>query len=174
VTGRDQELLAIGQIVKAFGIRGDVIVQSLAEDRNRFRRLRTALMGKTATSVREVRIERTQSGPRGVRLKIAGVDDRTAAEQLKSQYLFVDVQHRAPLPRGRYYVHEVIGLSVVDEDDTVLGVIRDVLKLPAHDVYVVERHGQEFMIPAVKEFVKRIDPANGTIRVRLIEGLLET
>jgi 16S rRNA processing protein RimM len=85
----------------------------------------------------------------------------------------VDGRHRAKLPRGRYYVHDVVGLRVVDQQGTELGTLREVLKLPAHDVYVVARGEKEFMIPAVKEFVLEINPAERFVRVRLIEGMAE-
>ena len=77
------------------------------------------------------------------------------------------------LPRGRYFVHQIVGLTVLDQHSAVVGRVRDVLKLPAHDVYVVEREGRELMIPAVREFVRGIDPESGIVRVHLIEGMVE-
>jgi ribosomal 30S subunit maturation factor RimM len=60
---------------------------------------------------------------------------------------------------------------VVTETGEEAGRVRDVLKLPGHDVYVVEHHGREYMIPGVKEFVLAIEPERGLMRVRLIDGM---
>jgi 16S rRNA processing protein RimM len=168
-----ETFLAIGTIVKAFGIRGEVVVRAYTDSTARFQRLKEVHVGPDAGRAAAIRIDRTSVEPRGVRLKLAGIDDRNAAEALVGSVLFVDDRHRAKPPRGRFFIHEVIGLRVCDEEGRVLGTVREVLKMPAQDVYVVERHGRDVMIPAVKEFVREIDPVAGIMRVRLIEGLLE-
>jgi 16S rRNA processing protein RimM len=110
---------------------------------------------------------------RGVRVHLTGVDDRTAAEALRGHYLFVDRRHRAKLKPGHHFLHEVVGLAVEDERGVRLGVVKDVLKLPAQDVYVISDGGREFMLPAVREFIREIDFKAGLLRVHLIEGIRE-
>ena len=171
---QDQELLAVGVVVKAFGIRGEVVVEPLTDHPARFRKLRSVRIGPAAATTREMQIAETAVEPRGVRLRFADVADRDAAERLVGEYLFVEPSQRVRLPKGRYFVHQVIGLAVVTEEGEAAGRVRDVLKFPAHDVYVVEHHGREYMIPGVKEFILAIEPRRGTIRVRLIEGLKES
>ncbi len=170
---QDQELLAVGRIVKAFGIRGEVVVESLADSPGRFHTVRAMYLGRDAATARPARITRATVEPRGVRVTIGDVTDRTAAEELVGQILFVDAHHRVRLPRGRHFVHQVVGLTVLDQNGAVVGRVREVLKLPAHDVYVIEHHGRESMIPAVKEFISSIEPEAGILRVHLIEGMVE-
>jgi len=172
VTLQDQELLAVGHIVKPVGVRGEVAVRPLSDTPGRFRSLRTAQLGPDAEHTQEITIEQTSENPRGVRIKLKGVNNREAAEGLVGKYLFVAPRHRVKLPRGKYFVHQVIGLAVVDSEGHALGHVRDVLKFPANDVYVIEYHGREILIPAVKEFVLALEPQKGTMRVRLIEGML--
>ena len=66
-----------------------------------------------------------------------------------------------------------MGLAVVDEQGVEQGTVREVLKMPAHDVYVVGGKGNEILLPAVKEFILKIDLRTRTIKVRLIEGMVE-
>lgn len=172
IMGRET-FLAIGTIVKAFGLRGEVVIRAYTDSTARFRGLKVVHVGPDAGATATMRVERAVVEARGVRLKLSGVDDRNAAEALSGALLFVDDRHRATPPRGRFFVHEVIGLKVCDEEGKVLGTVREVLKMPAQDIYVVDRHGRDVMIPAVKEFVREIDPVAGIMRVRLIEGLLE-
>ena len=169
----EPDLYAVGKIVKAHGIKGDVVVQPMTGSVKRFLKLKHAFLGKTATSAREVTVERVHVQERGVRLKLAGIDDRTSAEELRGEVLFVDKQERLRLPHGTYFVHDVIGLQVVDEEGKPLGIVKDVLPLPAHDVYVIDVEGRDIMVPAVKEFIRKIDMNRRTMEVRLIEGMAE-
>lgn len=165
-------LLAVGKIVKAFGVRGDIAILPMTDNPGRFKKLKRVFVGRNDTDVHETAAVAAVVDTRGVRLRLAGVNTRTDAEKLVGALLFVDEQDAAPLAKGSYYVHTIIGLRVVDDAGTTLGVVKDVLKYPAHDVYVVEHNGGEVMIPAVKEFIKKIDIGKGTMRVKLIEGML--
>ena len=167
------DLYAVGKIVKAHGVKGDVIVQPMTDSVKRFAKLKQVFVGKTAEDVRLVKIENTQVGEKGARLKLAGIQDRTAAEKLRGEILFVDKEERIRIPKGTFFIHDLIGLRVFDEDENAVGVLRDILQLPAHDVYVIDAHGREVMIPAVKEFIKKIDVGAGTVIVKLIDGLVD-
>jgi 16S rRNA processing protein RimM len=168
-----EALVAIGKIVKPFGIEGYVVVQAMTDSTARFRSLTKVSIGAQDKGTRPYALERAVIEKRGVRLKLDGVDDRTTAELLVGMLLFVPEQERVRPPRGRVFVHDVIGMNVVDETRGAMGVVRDVLKYPAHDVYVVDWPGGSYMIPAVKEVVLRFDVVGRELRVRLVDGLVE-
>jgi 16S rRNA processing protein RimM len=167
------DLLAIGNVVKAFGIDGHVIVQQLTDFPSRFRKQNKVLLGRSEREVRELEIENAAVGPRGVKIKFTGIDDRDAADALVGSYLYVRESERVRLPKGQYYTRDIVGLAVVDEQGVIHGTVREVLKMPAHDVYVVSGQGNEILLPAVKEFILKIDLATRTMNVRLIEGMVE-
>jgi 16S rRNA processing protein RimM len=169
----DDALLAIGQVEKAFGIRGEVVVRPLTDSAERFQRLRAVRVGRNADTARPATVDAAAVEARGVRLHLKGVDDRAAAEVLRGQYLFVDRRHRVRLTPGRHFVHEIVGLTVEDERGVRRGVVQDVLKLPAQDVYVIADGGHEFLLPAVREFIREIDLEAGILRVHLIDGIRE-
>lgn len=169
----DDALLAVGEVDKPFGIRGEVVVKPLTDSTERFRGLRAVRIGWNAEASRPATVDAVAIERRGVRVHLSGVDDRTAAESLRGQFLFVDRRHRAKLLEGRHYIHDIVGLAVEDEHGVRCGVVRDVLKLPAQDVYVITGGGREFMLPAVREFIREVDLEAGVLRVRLIEGMRE-
>jgi 16S rRNA processing protein RimM len=164
-------LYAVGTIVKAIGVAGEVVVQPMTDFPARFRKLRLLWLGRDSGSVSEARVEKAAVSPRGIRLKLKGVDDRNAAERMRGNLLFVDEAHRAKLPEGQYFVHDVLGLAVREEGGADLGTVADVLRYPASDVYVVRGDRGEILIPAVKEFVQSVDLGSRTMTVRLIEGM---
>jgi 16S rRNA processing protein RimM len=173
VSGRERDLLAVGSIVKALGLKGDVVVRPLTDVPDRFRTLKAVWLGSDAMSVVPERIEGVSVERRGVRIKFVGIEDRTAAEKLCGKLVFIEEADAIRLPAGRYFVHDVIGLSVRDEHGNEVGTVADVLRYPANDVYVVRGSRGEMMIPAVKEFVLAIDIAARAMTVRLIEGMME-
>lgn len=99
-------------------------------------------------------------------IKISGIEDLTAAEKLQWEYL--EAVGRPELDEDEYLAEDLIGLKVVTDTGQELGEVEDVLPYPAQDVLQVG----EILIPLIKQFVKKIDPDNGTITVHLIPGML--
>jgi 16S rRNA processing protein RimM len=102
-------------------------------------------------------------------MKLKGVDTVEDAQALRGAVLTID-RGGVELPEGRFFIADLIGLAVY-EGERHIGTVYDVLKAPAHDVYVVRGEDGERMIPAVPAFVKEIEPERGIMRVELIEGM---
>lgn len=173
MTVEGEELLAIGRIAKPFGVHGEVVVRVLADDPERFRTVHTVHLGSSPEDTRPVDVRVVNIGRRGVRLRVGGVETRSDAEGLVGQFLFVDRAHRRGLQEGTFFVHTIIGMTVVDEQGVQRGRVKSVLKLPAQDVYVIEHEGREFLLPAVREFIRSVDTRQRILTVRLIEGIVE-
>jgi 16S rRNA processing protein RimM len=165
--GTGEELLAVGRITRAHGIRGEVAVLNLSEVKVRFEpgsRLRLE-DGRTLT------VEAAR--PHGHRLlvKFEEVPDRTVAEALRGQVLLVPAAEAPDPAEGSYWVHQVVGLEVVTENGRRLGHVREVLHNPANDLWVTGGPGGEVLIPALGEVVLEVDVGAGRAVVREIEGL---
>lgn len=166
------DLVKIGQITSAHGVHGQVRVFPLTDFPERFATLRQVLVGPDA---RPMGVRFTGTVKNLIILTLDGVTDRDAADKLRQQYLQVPRSEVYPLPEGRYYIFDLIGLAVVDPDGRPLGKLVEVnTGNPVHDIYVVEvASHKQFMVPAVKEFIKVIDLEKGQIVVAPIPGLLE-
>jgi 16S rRNA processing protein RimM len=173
VTDRQRQFIAVGSIAKAHGVRGEVVIRLLTDSSARFRGLKRAWLGATDRSAVEVTIEHADIQTRGVRMKLSTINSREEAEQSRGQLLFVEEKNAVRLPKGRHFIHDIIGMEVRDEEGHPLGTVDDVLQYPASDIYVVRGCGREIMIPAVREFVRTIDAASRTMTVRLIDGMTE-
>ncbi|MGE5507089.1 MAG: ribosome maturation factor RimM, partial [Chitinophagales bacterium] len=110
-----------------------------------------------------------------VLVKLKGVDSMEAAGRLRNQLLFVPREETAPLPEGHFYIFDLVGLEVFTEDGELLGEVKEVTENPANDLFVVAQvgSGREFLVPALKSVVQRIDLAEGKMVVRLLPGLIE-
>lgn len=101
--------------------------------------------------------------------KLEGIGDVNAAMALKGKTVHV-LRSDAKLPKGAYFLQDIIGASVQDEQGREIGLLTEVLERPASNIYVVQG-AEEHLIPAVPEFILSTDPEAGVITVRLIEGL---
>lgn len=73
-----------------------------------------------------------------------------------------------------YFVADLIGLAVRDEDGAEIGTLKDVMETGANDVYVIEMtDGRELLLPAIKQCVLEVDVEAGFVRVHILEGLLD-
>jgi 16S rRNA processing protein RimM len=165
--------IAIGRIAKAFGIRGEMVVHPMTGDVGRFESLQSVFVGASGETATVCTVTDVRPGGSGVRISLAEVPDRTTAEKFAGRFLFVDEKDRITPPEGSFFVDEVVGLKVITDEGRVVGIVREVMHMPAQDVYVVASDGREIMIPAVREFILSIDPATQTMRVHLIDGMLE-
>ena len=100
-----------------------------------------------------------------------GINDVNEAMKLKNKVISIN-RDDAKLPKGSWFIQDILGLPVYDENRGEIGALKEVLDMPAGALYVVESpKGEEHMIPGVPEFIKEIDPEAGRITVALIEGM---
>lgn len=163
--------IAVGRIVAAHGIRGEVSVEPWSDVPGRFRP-GTRVFVTPGPGWTEIRSVRPHRGGR-LLVRLAGVEDRGAAEVLRGARLLVRREERAPLPEGRYYTLDLLGWPVVDPGGRELGRLRDVLPNPAHDLLEVElADGRRALVPAVRALVT-IDGEGRRIVVEPLPGLLD-
>lgn len=165
------ELIAIARIAGPHGVKGQVRVVPLTDFPEHLLRVRRAFIGDPPRPV-GVRFSGTA---RGMPLcAVEGVADRDAAMTLRGQLLRLPREELAPLPEGHFYVFELVGLAVLSTEGERLGTLVDVESGAAADLYVVELpDGRRVRVPAVRAFVKAVEPAAGRIVIAPIPGLLE-
>lgn len=162
--------LAIGKIIRAHGLHGELSVAVLTEFPERFDTTEWVYVGNEteATAYRLVHYRWHQDN---VLLTLAGVTDRTQAEALRGQFVQIPLAEAVTLPEGSYYLYQLLGLKVQTTTGEFLGVIVDIIETGANDVYVVEHNGQEVLLPAIPEVVKNIDLLQGVMEIEAIAGL---
>jgi len=105
-------------------------------------------------------------------VKLAGCDDRNAADQLRGQLVQIPADAAVPLEEGEYYHYQVVGMDVVTEEGASLGQVVEVLQTKANDVYVVRGPRGEILLPAIEDVVRELDLEEHRIVVHLLPGLL--
>lgn len=100
--------------------------------------------------------------------------NRDEIGQFRNQVVFVRTADLPPLADDEIYLHQLMGLQVVqDEDDAPLGMVAEILETGANHVFLVRRDGKkDILIPDIDPVIMDIDLQKGEIRVKLLPGLI--
>ena len=159
-----QQYIEAGRIVNTHGVAGEVKIEVWLDSPAFLRRFPRIFVGGVEKKILSGRAHK------GFLIaKLEGVDDVNAAMALKEKTITVD-RGDVRLPKGSFFLQDILGARVVDEQGNEIGTLTDVLERPAQNIYVVQGE-TEHLIPAVPEFILKTDADAGIITVRLIEGM---
>lgn len=159
-----QAFIEAGRIINTHGVAGEVKIEVWLDSPAFMKKFKRLYIGGRETAVLSAREHK------GFLLaKLDGVDDVNAAMALKGKTLLIN-REDVRLPKGAFFIQDIIGASVIDQSGAEIGRLSEVLETPAHRVYVVKGE-REHLIPAIPEFVMSTNSEAGVIRVRLIEGM---
>lgn len=159
-----KRFIEAGRIVNTHGVAGEVKIEVWLDSAGFMRRFKRLFIGG-----RELALLSAREQKGFLLAKLQGVEDLNAAMALKGKTVHI-AREDARLPRGSFFLQDIIGASVQDEEGRELGKLEEILETPASRIYVV-RGDSEHLIPAVPEFIMSTDLEAGIIRVRLIEGM---
>jgi 16S rRNA processing protein RimM len=169
-----RELVVIGEIARAHGLRGEVRVTPLTDHPERFERVTECVLWDAARDQGEPRriTGARRQGP-AVLVTLAGCDSVEAASELVGRLVALPRAQAWPLPEGQFYPWQLEGSRVLTEDGAVVGRVTGIERMGAQDLWVVESETGEHLIPAVSEIVREVDLAGRRVVIRPPEGLLE-
>lgn len=175
------ELIIVGRLRKAHGIRGDLLVEPITDAPAELFAAGRRLFAGTATGdpspdgrTLTVRDVRTQHDGFLV-IRFEEIADRTEAERWRHRYLLVEADAVSPPAEGEVWVHELVGMTVERPTGEPLGEVREVYELPQGLALDVARGagGERVLLPFREEFVQRVDRAARRVVATPPEGLFE-
>lgn len=167
-----QEYFEIGQIVNTFGIKGLVKVKPFTDDLERFEELKSVFVVKNKELI-EMQIEEVKYHKNLVLIKFKGIEDMNMAEKFKGCYIKINRKDARKLPEDTYFIADLIGIKVYDDEGKFLGKVDDIYNNKVHDIYVIKDDlGKQILLPSTKEVIKDIDIDDDKIVVHLINGLI--
>ena len=148
------ELYLTGIILKPKGLKGEVKVEPITDFPESFLTRREYFAGSFRESVKRLRVTKAALSAGFAWLFFEGIDSMEKAETLTGWKLFVGEDQLIPQPENRAYLHEIIGMKVLDGSRREVGIVTNVLSMPAHDVYEVKVGEKKILLPAIEEFVE--------------------
>ncbi|MGH7482428.1 MAG: ribosome maturation factor RimM [Longimicrobiales bacterium] len=168
------ERVVVGRVRRAHGLRGEILVHPETDHPEAvFAGGRTLLVHAAGGQVAEVEVASMRPHKGGYLLTLVGVADRTAAEALAGRELLVLQDALEPLAGGEIFVHDLVGVEVVDVEGAVIGRVRQVFLSEPADLLEVRRANGTVLVPFTRRIVREIDLDAGRVVIEPPEGLLE-
>lgn len=167
-----EQLLQVGIISSTHGVRGEVKVFPTTDDVKRFKKLKEVLL-YTGKEHQEMQIESVKFFKQFAIIKFKGYDNIDDIVKYKGMGLYVTRENAVRLGKDEYFIADLIGMQVENEDGSFRGVLKDVLETGANDVYIIQWQDREVMIPAIKECILSVDMEKNEMKVHLLDGLLD-
>jgi 16S rRNA processing protein RimM len=167
----EPEFLAVGKLRKPHGLRGEMLMIVWTDFPERLQPGVKVFVGE---SHQPVHIKSLRARHQDSLIAFDEFDQRETVGQLRNQVIFVRTADLPPLPEDEIYLHQLLGLQVIrDEDDALLGTVAEILETGANNVLVIYREGKaDILLPDIDSVVLNIDLEIGEIRVHLLPGLL--
>ncbi len=168
-----EDFLKVGVITTTHGVHGEVKVFPTTDDARRFKRLKEVILD-TGKERLNLEIEGVKFFKQLVILKFKGLDNINDVEKFRQKELYVSRQNAVRLSKNEYFIADLMGLKVLNEDGEEIGVLEEVLETGANDVYQIQmKDGRELLLPAIKQCVLDVNVEEGFIRVHILDGLLD-
>ena len=108
-----------------------------------------------------------------VHLKIEGVDDEQSALELAGNDLYLPLRELPKLPDNEYYLHELVGMKVIDKAAGEIGTVEKVLDYTTNPLLQILQNSDEILVPLIDNFVKQVDKKAKIIHIEVPEDLLD-
>lgn len=166
-------MIVLGRLVAPYGVRGWFKLHPFADDPAAWCGLPQWWLAVDAAQAADTwqayRLEAVREHGNGLVVKLAGIDDRNAAEALQGAYVGAPREAMPETDADEFYWDDLIGLEVRNDKGESLGRVSSLIAAAANDVMVVEEGTaetrQERLLPFVGAVVKEVDKAAGVIRV---------
>jgi len=167
--------IAVGLIVGVHGLKGELKVEPHTDFPERFAPGEIFYVGD---ALHEFHVQKARPHKTNILVIAAGIHNRTQAEDIRGQWLFVPEESVQALDEDTYWIHDIIGLNVQTEEHHLLGVVQDIIFTGANEVYVLKTPpdvnlGKDLLIPAIAQVIQKVDLESRAITVTLPPGLLE-
>ena len=168
-----EELLRVGVISSTHGVRGEVKVFPTTDDPERFRLLKEVLLD-TGREKLSLKIQNVKFFKNMVILKFEGYDNINQIEMYRGKELWIRRDQAVEWKENEYFIADLVGLTVIDDEEKVLGTLTDVIQTGANDVYAVKlENGKEVLIPAIRQCILKVDLEAGMMKVHVLPGLMD-
>lgn len=166
------EFIIIGKVVSTQGNKGEVKVLPLTDSNDRFKSVASIFI-RNNNIRKTLNIEKIRSKENAVILKLEEIDNIEKAKMIVGSFLEVERKNAVKLPKNTYFIFEIIGLVVYDENNIFLGKVENVISTGSNDVYIVKnKNKEELYIPATREVVKNINLEKKRITINMVDGLI--
>ncbi len=165
------DFLEVGKIINTHGLRGEVKIVTWTDSPEVFEEI-GAVYVKGHTDAEKMTIKNVKYQKNNIIVKFAEINSIEDAEKYKNTILLADRDTLGELPEGVYYIADLIGCVIFEENGEKIGVLQDVFSTGSNDVYDIKRENKKnLLIPIIDGVLKAVDIQNKKITIKIPEGL---
>ena len=167
------ECFYLGRITKKFSFRGEVILKLDTDEPDIYENL-DAVFIEVGKDLLPFFIEKS-SFQRGNELRVRFEDVRTEeeAEAILKKEVYLPLELLPRLEGEQFYFHEVIGFTLSDVNQGVIGTIESINDSTAQALFIVDGEKGQVLVPMVDDFILKIDRERKEVIVETPEGLID-
>jgi len=155
-----EEILKVGIAVKPQGVRGEIKVEPLTDDTKRFKKLNSVLIDGKPFKILSVR-----TLPNEVYITLSGVEDRNTAELFRGKFLCVKREDAVALQENSYFITDLMGIKVVDNEGNVYGKVFDITSAKTDVIWIKNEQEKIIAFPFLKRVLIKVDLKCGEMQV---------
>ena len=159
----------IAKVTKTSGLEGNVCLKPLSRYFEKYINKKKLMIGFSIDQSNKVSIEMINGIGKKRKFKFSGFDSLDSAKTIIGKTIFVLTSLDSKI---NLISKNILDYKVVDESGDFIGHITDVMWLPSHDAYIIEKDLKEYIIPIVPDIIKKVDYVNRYIIIKVIDGLL--
>ena len=158
----------IAKVTKTSGLRGNVCLKPLSRYFEKYINKKKLMIGFSINQFNKVSVEKINGIGKKRKFKFSGFDSFDSAKKIIGKTIFVQTSLDSKI---NWISKDILDYKVIDESGNFVGHIIDVMWLPSHDAYIIEKDSKEYIIPIVPEIIRKVDYDNRNIIIRVIDGL---
>ncbi len=166
------EFFYLGTLTRSFGLKGELCAFFDTDNPERYTQLDALFLDLDGEKIPYTVEHIAYRGNNQFVIKFDGIGPNECREFAQVE-LYLPLSQLPPLDGNRFYFHEVIGFTVIDERLGEIGTCQDFLEVSNNPIMQVDHNGTEILIPASQQFVTQVDRENRILHVSTPEGLVE-
>ena len=161
---------AIAKITNTSGLKGEVKLRPLSRYSIDYIMTKDLQVGKIENDLSSLKLESKVGDGKKMNFKFKGIDSNTEAEDIVGKIIYIDSEKDDNI---NFIGENVIGFSVETASGKQAGMLKDIMWLPANDVYIILKDGKELLVPVLDEFIVSLNMEDKKLIIADVDGLLE-
>tara|TARA_B100001027_G_scaffold167061_1_gene118889 strand:- start:366 stop:863 length:498 start_codon:yes stop_codon:yes gene_type:complete len=163
-------LHAIAKITNTSGLKGEVKLRPLSRYTIDYIVTKDLHIGQIENNLSSLKFENKVGDGKKMKFKFQGIDSHREAENIVGKTIYIDSKKDDNI---NFIGENVIGFSVETESGKKAGTLKDVMWLPANDVYIILKDGKELLVPVLDEFIISLNMDVEKLIIADVDGLLD-
>ena len=164
-----KKLHPVAEITTTSGYLGEVRLKPFSRFSIDYIMEKTLQIGTSYDNLMDLKLEKAIGNGKRMRFKFEGIDSELKAKNIIGKTIYASTKADDEI---NLIASDLIGFDVVTDTAEFVGELKDVMWLPANDVYVVFNGEKELLIPIVSEVVLSVDYDKKEILIASIDGLI--